>query len=171
MSEQSRIVSIDEKAVEDLLRETLQATDSQSSCSDRAASLGIRVVADEAARADEILVTSVQGRAPWRQRLIEAERGLAHALRSESTLLGYVVAIAIASLAAGILKVPGLQLVVIGCLAVQAVLVELIRIAIREISGTSHKAAHVAAAASILAAGVALGATAVILGTRLLHAF
>lgn len=182
MSKNQPIAEVDERLVESLMRETVAVTDLLARSRDRAEKLGLRIVEQSvtpgelAANADLPisnvieLQTMSSCRAPWRQRLVDAERGLAHALRSESTLLGYVVVIATASLAAGILQLPGLQMAVIGFLAVQAVLVELIRIAIRELAGEGSKATHVAAAASILAASVAAGATLAIIGTRLLGA-
>lgn len=181
MSERRPTLPPSEDAIEALLQDTLNATSasakSASRRQDRASSIGLRIVAPaggdalEVADQPAVLEAKPHGRAAWRQRLIEAERGLSHAIRSESTLLGYVVAIAVTSLAAGVLQVPVLQLLAIGFLAIQAVLVELIRIAIREMTHPTHKAAHVAAAASIMAASIAIGASTVILGMRLAASF
>lgn len=191
MSEARQTISndYDDQSVEALMQETLDATAAVARLKDRAHELGLRVVIQESDKSspenrhDEAASTSANvavednsglrvrvSRAPWRERLIEAERGMAHALRSESTLLGYTVVIATAMLAAGILKVQGLQLVAIGFLAVQSVLIELIRIAIREAAGPSSKASQVASAASILAASVAAGATAFTLISKILSA-
>lgn len=115
--------------------------------------------------------TPAPARSAWRERLIDGERGLRHALRSECTLLGYAVAAAVTAMAAGVLQVPTLQLVIIGFVAVQAVLVELGRIAVREMTERTHKAASIATAASLLAAFTAAATIAVILGLRFANAF
>lgn len=112
-----------------------------------------------------------QDRAVWRQRLVDAERGFTHAIRSESTLIGYTVIFGVASLAAGVLAVPGSQLLMLGFVFVQAVVIELVRIAVRELSQGQTKAEHVATAASLITATLAVTTAAVILCHRLLDTF
>lgn len=164
--------------VEALLKETLEATaasrrrsveqeESANSNTERVASIGLRVVSEDSSTDRK----PRDMRPQWRQRLVEAEHGFAHAFRSESTLVGYAVVIATVCLAAGILKVPGLHLIGLGFVALQAVIVELIRIAIRETSGPGCKSSHVAAAASILAAMVAGAVALGLLASRITQAF
>lgn len=120
---------------------------------------------------DALANDEAQDRAVWRQRLVDAERGFTHAIRSESTLIGYTVIFGVASLAAGVLAVPGSQLLMLGFVFVQAVVIELVRIAVRELSQGQTKAEHIATAASLITASLAVTTAAVILCHRLLDTF
>ena len=110
-------------------------------------------------------------RAAWRRRLIDAERGFAHSVRSESTLTAYLCAAGACLLAAGVLRVTAIEGAVLTLAFVVAVAVELGRIAVREMTDDPADKPHsVMATGSVLAAFAGLAVAAMVLGGKLIAA-
>ena len=70
-------------------------------------------------------------RAPWRQRLVEAERGLSHGLRGDGTLYVYLFADCLVIAVGAILRLPGWQWIIVGLVITLVLTAELMCLALR----------------------------------------
>lgn len=104
-------------------------------------------------------------RSPWRQDLVDAERGLALGLRSDSSLIGHLFYNCLIVAAGGVLQVSLLQWLVLLLAGTLACVTQLGRQALHEIAGALPNAPETAncvrrlAMAAVLVANTAWGLT------------
>lgn len=108
-------------------------------------------------------------RPPWRQRLVETERGLAQGLRGDSTLYFYLFVDCVLLAIGGVLDLPLWQWLIVGLAVTVVITTELMQQAIRALAaelsqqrpgGKWNRVLHLATAA----VGVAFAGASVVVG-------
>ena len=105
-------------------------------------------------------------RAPWRQRLIDAEQGFRFGLRSESTLFATLFAVVAIGCAAVVFRVSALEAAVLIVALTQSVAFTFVRLIVKEATGVTSTAHTLAAAAALASAFGGLLVAALLLGPK-----